>query len=147
MHRTVSQHDGAGAGVVLAHRAVHDRLADAVRSRLQAPPAASRTVVDTAKVVAFRADPSTACAHAGTARPVVPDAPGCVDCLRQGADDWVHLRMCVACGHVGCCDSSPGRHAAAHARTDEHPVMCSLEPGEHWGWCYLDETTLQPAGA
>ncbi|HWG93200.1 MAG TPA: UBP-type zinc finger domain-containing protein [Mycobacteriales bacterium] len=75
---------------------------------------------------------------------MVPTAPGCVECLRTG-QDWVHLRLCTACGHVGCCDSSPGRHAAAHAHDAEHPVMCSLEPGEDWGWCYLDEVTLTPA--
>ena len=59
----------------------------------------------------------------------------------------MHLRLCTTCGHVGCCDSSPGRHAAAHATAEDHPVMCSVEPGEDWGWCYLDRTTLEPASA
>ena len=135
-------HDAGAASVVLARRAAHDSLVSAVRSRLAAPVRARRTVVDTAAVVAFRADPDAACAHAVTAQPVVPDATGCADCLRAGVDDWVHLRLCTSCGHVGCCDSSPHRHAAAHAHAEEHPVMSSLEPGEDWGWCYLDERTL-----
>ncbi len=55
-------------------------------------------------------------------------------------DDWVHLRMCMSCGHVGCCDSSKNRHATAHARSSGHPIAASIEPGEAWRWCYLDET-------
>jgi len=67
-------------------------------------------------------------------------ADGCPDCLAQGYDDWVHLRECCDCGHVGCCDSSPRRHASAHFAATTHPVMRSLEPGETWKWCYVDET-------
>jgi CPA1 family monovalent cation:H+ antiporter len=63
---------------------------------------------------------------------------GCAECLRDGLR-WVHLRLCLACGHVGCCDSSVGKHAAAHFRESEHPVMRSIEPGEGWRWCYVDE--------
>ena len=63
---------------------------------------------------------------------------GCEDCLKIGST-WVHLRMCQTCGHIGCCDSSPNRHASAHARTDEHPIVRSAEPGETWSWCYVDE--------
>lgn len=63
---------------------------------------------------------------------------GCEDCLREDST-WVHLRLCTSCGHVGCCDSSPRRHASAHAREPEHPVVRSFEPGEQWRWCYLDE--------
>jgi monovalent cation:H+ antiporter-2, CPA2 family len=137
-------HDAGADLVVLARRAAHDRLVGAVRDLLRDPAPPGRTVVDVSAVRAFRAEPSSACAHAGTARPVVASTPGCAECLRTGAD-WVHLRLCTACGHVGCCDSSPGRHAAAHAADAEHPVMCSLEPGEDWGWCYLDEVTLAPA--
>ncbi len=131
--------------VVLASRSAHDRLADAVMARVRPSDAPVRaTVVDTAHVVAFRAAAESACVHAGVSRPVLPSAPGCTECLRTG-QRWVHLRLCTSCGHVGCCDSSPGRHAAAHADGDDHPVMCSLEPGEHWGWCYLDRATLEPA--
>ena len=72
-----------------------------------------------------------------------PEIPGCEDCLRTG-DRWVHLRMCTTCGHVGCCDSSPNRHASGHARTSEHPVARSAEPGESWFWCYPDETVVTP---
>jgi CPA2 family monovalent cation:H+ antiporter-2 len=103
-------------------------------------------VVDTSRVVAFRASPATACVHASVARPVLPSTEGCAECLREGRT-WVHLRLCTSCGHVGCCDSSPGRHAAAHASHEDHPVMCSVEPGEDWGWCYLDRTTLEPSSA
>jgi uncharacterized UBP type Zn finger protein len=65
---------------------------------------------------------------------------GCTDCLAMGEHDWVHLRMCLACGHVACCDSSPRRHATAHFGETRHPVMRSMEPGESWRWCFLDET-------
>jgi uncharacterized UBP type Zn finger protein len=56
---------------------------------------------------------------------------------------WVHLRICLACGHVGCCDSSPNRHATAHYRATEHAIVRSLEPGEDWSWCYVDEMPLE----
>jgi uncharacterized UBP type Zn finger protein len=75
-------------------------------------------------------------------RPVHPSARGCEECLRTG-DRWVHLRICMTCGHVGCCDSSPNRHATAHFHGTHHPVMRSLEPGDHWGWCYEDRLTIQ----
>jgi uncharacterized UBP type Zn finger protein len=67
---------------------------------------------------------------------------GCEDCLASG-DQWCHLRICLACGHVGCCDSSPNRHATAHARDAGHPLVRSIQPGEAWGWCYEDELMLQ----
>jgi len=63
---------------------------------------------------------------------------GCEECLKTG-DRWVHLRMCEICGHVGCCDSSPNRHATAHFHETGHPVIRSAEPGEDWSWCYVDE--------
>jgi hypothetical protein len=64
---------------------------------------------------------------------------GCEDCLAAGGR-WVHLRLCLACGKVGCCDSSPAKHASAHAAAEEHPVIRSFEPGETWRWCYVHET-------
>jgi len=70
-------------------------------------------------------------------RDVTPSAQGCEDCLRIGAR-WVHLRMCMTCGHVGCCNSSPNRHATAHHRATGHPIMRSIEPGETWLWCSVD---------
>ena len=63
---------------------------------------------------------------------------GCEDCLKIGAR-WLHLRMCTTCGHIGCCDSSPNRHATAHVAETEHVVIRSAEPGENWFWCYVDE--------
>jgi hypothetical protein len=63
---------------------------------------------------------------------------GCEDCLREGGR-WLHLRICLTCGHVGCCDDSPSRHATAHHRTSSHPIIRSIEPGERWSWCYPDE--------
>jgi hypothetical protein len=69
----------------------------------------------------------------------LPDDDVCPSCFAQGFTDWVHLRQCLACGNVGCCDSSPRRHASAHYSGSGHPVMRSLEPGESWCWCYVDE--------
>ena len=72
----------------------------------------------------------------------LPDAvAGCEDCLASG-DGWVHLRICLECGHVGCCDSSPNRHATKHFHQTTHPVVASFEPGERWAWCYADDEML-----
>jgi hypothetical protein len=69
----------------------------------------------------------------------LPDPiPGCEECLKTG-DRWVHLRMCLTCGKVGCCDSSPNRHASRHAAEESHPLIRSAEPGEAWCWCFVDE--------
>ena len=67
---------------------------------------------------------------------------GCEECLAIG-DTWVHLRLCLECGHVGCCDSSKNKHATKHCHATHHPVIRSLEPGERWLWCYVDETTSE----
>jgi len=66
---------------------------------------------------------------------------GCEDCLRMGGS-WLHLRICLECGHVGCCDDSPNRHATAHNQSSAHPIIRSLEPGETWSWCFIDEIAL-----
>jgi hypothetical protein len=66
---------------------------------------------------------------------------GCEDCLATGGK-WLHLRICLECGHVGCCDDSPNRHATAHAKTSGHPIIRSIEPGETWSWCFIDEIGL-----
>ena len=86
-----------------------------------------------------QADRAGSCTHLGTAPLTLParTPQGCEECLRDGTQ-WVHLRLCLTCGHVGCCDSSPGRHASAHFRQTGHPVMRSIEPGEAWRWCYVD---------
>jgi uncharacterized UBP type Zn finger protein len=70
---------------------------------------------------------------------------GCEDCLAIGAR-WVHLRLCMSCGHVGCCDSSPNRHATAHFHESGHPIIQSFEPGERWAWCYADEAMIADVG-
>jgi hypothetical protein len=73
--------------------------------------------------------------------PTRDEVPGCEDCLRLGMR-WVHLRICRTCGHIGCCDSSPGRHASGHARAVGHPIVTSIEPGENWSWCFVDEVAF-----
>ena len=80
------------------------------------------------------------CTHGADIREVTPSARGCEECLKTGSR-WVHLRLCRECGHVGCCDSSPQRHATAHFHDSRHPVIRSAEPGETWRWCYLHELT------
>jgi uncharacterized UBP type Zn finger protein len=82
---------------------------------------------------------SVADPHLSLIRSVTPQSSsGCQECLKLGTQ-WVHLRLCLTCGHVGCCDSSPMRHAKAHARDCQHPIMQSMEPGESWRLCYVDE--------
>ena len=68
----------------------------------------------------------------------------CEECEREGRTDWVSLRRCLSCGHVGCCDSSPGTHATAHHRNTQHPMVETLQPGQDWVWCYFDEMTMRP---
>ena len=82
------------------------------------------------------------CSHLDTIRDVTPSAAGCEECLKTG-DTWVHLRICLACGHVGCCDNSPNRHATAHYRQTKHPIIQSFEKGEDWIWCYEDKVYLE----
>jgi len=78
------------------------------------------------------------CTHLDTIVAVQPSDDGCTDCLRTG-DRWVHLRICLSCGRVGCCDSSPNQHATKHFEASQHPLVESFEPGEDWQWCYVDE--------
>jgi uncharacterized UBP type Zn finger protein len=82
------------------------------------------------------------CEHLSQLKPVTPSAKGCEDCLKTG-DRWVHLRLCETCGHVGCCDSSPNRHATKHFQATRHPVIKSFEPGEEWGYCYVDDLFVE----
>ena len=81
------------------------------------------------------------CSHLSTIRKVVPSAPGCEECLDSGGE-WVHLRICMICGHVGCCDSSMGHHATRHYEATGHPIVRSMEPNERWGWCFPDQQLL-----
>jgi hypothetical protein len=82
-----------------------------------------------------------ACIHVGVITASEPRTQGCEECLRIGST-WVHLRQCLSCGHVGCCDGSKNRHAARHFWSSQHPIVRSAEPEEDWRWCYVDETTV-----
>jgi uncharacterized UBP type Zn finger protein len=83
------------------------------------------------------------CTHLDTIQVTeLPEAvDGCEDCLAAGSQ-WLHLRICLECGRVGCCDSSPNRHASAHAAAAQHPIVRSLQPGEDWSWCFTDELAM-----
>jgi uncharacterized UBP type Zn finger protein len=87
---------------------------------------------------------SETCPHVETIRNVTPSSLGCEECLKLGMS-WVHLRECLSCGHVGCCDSSVGKHATRHFKAKKHAMIRSFEPGEDWAWCYVDEITFEPA--
>jgi uncharacterized UBP type Zn finger protein len=87
------------------------------------------------------------CTHLDQIRDVTPSTTeGCEDCLKTGGW-WVHLRLCLSCGHVGCCDNSPNRHATRHFRATQHPIIQSFEPNEDWLYCYPDQVFMEPAGA
>jgi uncharacterized UBP type Zn finger protein len=82
------------------------------------------------------------CTHLDAINPdVKPSSNGCEECLKIGGW-WVHLRECLTCGHVGCCDSSPGKHATKHFHVTGHPIVRSFQPGEDWAWCYVDKILL-----
>ncbi|UVK42773.1 UBP-type zinc finger domain-containing protein [Mesorhizobium sp. AR07] len=81
------------------------------------------------------------CRHAADIKDVTPSALGCEECLKSGSE-WVHLRLCRTCGHVGCCDDSPNRHATKHFHATRHPIIEGYDPPEGWGWCYVDEVFL-----
>jgi uncharacterized UBP type Zn finger protein len=86
------------------------------------------------------------CTHLDQIKDVPPSGDGCVECLQTG-DWWVHLRMCSTCGHIGCCDDSPNRHATKHYHTTKHPIIRSFEPDEEWYYCYPDELIFELEGA
>ena len=81
---------------------------------------------------------ASVCTHLDQIRDISPRTEGCEECLQLG-DTWVHLRLCLTCGHVGCCDSSKNKHASAHWQETEHPVAASAQPGEAWRWCFADD--------
>ena len=83
------------------------------------------------------------CDHLKQIQNVTPSAQGCEDCLNTG-DSWVHLRICMICGHVGCCDSSKNQHARKHFHIAKHPIIKSFQPGEDWMWCYVDDAYVSP---
>jgi uncharacterized UBP type Zn finger protein len=82
------------------------------------------------------------CNHLATIATVAPSDDGCHECLQSG-DRWVHLRLCQECGHVGCCDDSPNKHASKHFASTSHPIVRSFEPGEDWYWCYADDVGFE----
>lgn len=84
----------------------------------------------------------TTCKHLSEIHEVTPSAAGCEDCLKTG-DEWVHLRLCLTCGHVGCCDTSKNKHATKHFHQTQHPIIKSFEPGEDWGYCYVDDAFFE----
>ena len=81
------------------------------------------------------------CSHEAEIREVTPSALGCEECLKTNSR-WVHLRLCRICGHVGCCDQSPHRHARKHFHATNHPIIEGYDPPEGWGWCYIDKLAL-----
>jgi uncharacterized UBP type Zn finger protein len=86
----------------------------------------------------------TACSHLDSVEltELPEEVDGCPQCLATG-DPWCHLRICLTCGQVGCCDSSPNKHASRHAAAESHPIMRSIQPGEDWSWCFVDELALR----
>ncbi|MFW3173174.1 hypothetical protein EX530_00255 [Xanthomonas phaseoli] len=82
------------------------------------------------------------CRHTDQINQVTPSARGCEECLAIDSV-WVHLRLCRSCGHVGCCDDSPNRHATAHHHATGHPIIEGYDPPEGWGWCYVDEVEVE----
>jgi hypothetical protein len=81
------------------------------------------------------------CSHVDDIREVTPSALGCEECLKIGSE-WLHLRLCRTCGHVGCCDDSPNRHATQHFHATRHPIIEAYDPPDGWGWCFVDEVML-----
>ena len=95
----------------------------------------------TNSIAVYDEDMNNECTHTDQIREVTPSADGCEDCLKTG-DTWLHLRLCLTCGHVGCCDSSKNKHATKHFQQTNHAIIKSFQPGEDWGWCYVDELML-----
>ncbi len=143
---------GTGSDEIAAHSAAVRELARRGELDGPAPAANSEGVagvprlsrsgrIDTESYVELAIPAAGACAHVDQIRKVLPSATGCEECLRAG-ESWVHLRICMTCGHVGCCDTSNNKHATAHHHASGHPIVRSLEPGEEWGWCYVDEVMM-----
>ncbi len=132
----------AGAGVdrvISGESAAAARMPAAVLR--QCGRAAPNALLDTDRIV--RIEPvGEGCEHLALAAPVRPSAVGCESCLRM-EEDWVHLRVCLICGHVGCCDTSANKHASAHYAETGHALIVSAEPGEHWAWCFLDQLRIK----
>jgi CPA2 family monovalent cation:H+ antiporter-2 len=136
--------EAASASAASANASADAAIVDAVyadSANAEETSAMARRI-DTEKRIDLKSQVSTAvCSHLAQLHPVLPSANGCEECLKMG-DTWVHLRICMTCGHVGCCDSSKNKHATKHYHRTTHPIVRSLEPGEDWGWCYEDEVML-----
>ncbi len=131
--------DAGATRVISGDRASADALPAAVLRECRHEDPKAR--IDTERVLRF--EPAGAgCEHMGEAHTIRPRSVGCEACMRIGSE-WVHLRACLECGHVGCCDSSPHRHASEHSDTTGHPMMVSLEPSEDWAWCYADQQRIR----
>ena len=85
---------------------------------------------------------SSRCHHLKSVKTQHRNSAGCEECLKLG-DTWVHLRLCRTCGHVGCCDDSKNKHATQHYQAVQHPIITSIEPGENWSWCYIDQIVME----
>lgn len=107
-----------------------------------APGSRNRTWADTSHLIHRPVPDDSGCTHPEASVPVLPKTQACLECLRDGSE-WVHLRVCLGCGHVGCCDSSAGKHARGHYQDSGHPVMGSAEPGEDWAYCFEDNVTVE----
>ncbi len=144
VHTDVGQaYEGQGVGGALAKFALEDARARRLRVTPQCPFVRS-WLKRHPEYEDVLEPPAPSCSHLAMIRDVTPSAEGCEECLKIGGT-WVHLRLCLTCGKVGCCDSSPNKHASAHARSAEHPIVRSFERGEDWAWCYVDELMLEPA--
>jgi CPA2 family monovalent cation:H+ antiporter-2 len=129
-----------------SRKSANGRAVSIADNALPAAPVAAKIdgnkFIDTEKAIEFKPQiDESVCGHLKQIRSVFPSADGCEDCLRIG-DSWVHLRVCLSCGHTGCCDSSKNKHATAHFQECDHPIIKSLENGENWAWCYPDKTYL-----
>jgi len=93
------------------------------------------------RLLRFGKPPTPQCTHLDLIQEVTPSGEGCLECLQTG-DEWVHLRLCLICGHVSCCNDSKNKHATKHFHATSHPLIKSFEPGEDWMYCYVDRLTL-----
>ena len=132
-------------GLATRARLVHTVLDRLGMATAPAPALVGRTWADTTRLVDVHWPDDSGCPHGPAVRPVLPQSGACLACLRA-EETWVHLRVCLSCGHVGCCDSSPGRHARAHHEETDHPIAASAEPGEDRAFCFLDGTEITGAG-
>ena len=131
------------AGWIRRHPDYSDLVDDAMLRQIKRERSAARRPAEADRAV-------DRCVHVPDefARNTVPwPEHGCSECIAAGHRNWVHLRMCQFCGHVGCCDSSPGKHSSGHSELAQHPVIRSYEPGEDWWFCFIDNMTFELADA